>query len=127
MFFYFTSNRIRTWQRVCVASILALFFASVMGSMIPADAALVSSRRDTLNNANSSATSNHEIVFIVQDDIAASETVTVDFPNFSSVADIDCGDIDVASSVEFSFNSAGHLASCAATATARTTSCRKRW
>ena len=86
--------------------------------MIPVGASPVSSRRDTLNNANGSATSNHEIIFTVQDDIAANETLTIDFPSFLSISDIDCGDIDVASSVEFSFNSAGHLSSCASTATA---------
>ena len=106
-------------NRVRIAGVAAIAFLlfSFQG-VFTARSAQVSSRSDTLNNANISSTSNHTVVFTVQDDIAAGETLTIDFPDFSTVGDIDCGDVDAATSVEFSFNSAGHLASCAPTATA---------
>ena len=101
-----------------VASGVLLWVLFVFMPTEGVNGAVVSSRSDTLSNSALSATSNHAIFFTVADDIAAGETLTIDFPAFSTVGDIDCGDIDAATSVEFGFNSAGHLASCAATATA---------
>jgi hypothetical protein len=80
----------------------------------------VSSRSDTLSDPRPSATSNHTIAFttntaIYGSSISGSSTLTLTLPSgFTIPVGMDCGDVDAATSVQFSFNYPG----CAATATA---------
>ncbi len=80
----------------------------------------VSSRSDTLSDSRPSATSNHTLVFTVNNaiygsSVSNSSTVVLTFDaSFSFPSNLDCGDVDAATSVQFSFNYPG----CAATATA---------
>jgi hypothetical protein len=80
----------------------------------------VSSRSDTLSDSRPSATSNHTVAFTVNNAIygsslSGSSTVNLTLPSgFSIPVGMDCGDVDAATSVQFSFNYPG----CASTATA---------
>jgi hypothetical protein len=80
----------------------------------------VSSRSDTLSEPRPSTTSNHTVVFTVNNAIygssmSGSSTLTLMLPNgFSIPVGMDCGDVDAATSVPFSFN----YPACRATATA---------
>jgi hypothetical protein len=80
----------------------------------------VSSRSDTLSDSRSSATSNHTVAFTVNNAIygsslSGSSTLKLTLPSgFTIPVGMDCGDVDAATSVQFSFNYPG----CAATATA---------
>jgi hypothetical protein len=80
----------------------------------------VSSRSDTLSDSRPSATSNHTVAFTVNNAVygssrSGSSTVVLTLPSgFSIPVGMDCGDVDAATSVQFSFNYPG----CAATATA---------
>jgi hypothetical protein len=80
----------------------------------------VSSRSDTLSDSRPSATSNHTVVFttnkaIYGSSVSNSSTVVLTFDaSFSFPSNLDCGDVDAATSVQFSFN----YPACQATATA---------
>jgi hypothetical protein len=80
----------------------------------------VSSRSDILSNSAPSATSNHTLAFTVNNavygsSVSGSSTITLALPwGFSPPTGLDCGDVDAATSVQFSFNYPG----CQATATA---------
>lgn len=79
-----------------------------------------SSRSDILSNSQLSATSNHTIAFTVNSSIygssiSGSSSLTLTFPSgFSIPANLDCGDIDVATGSQFNFN----WPACQQTATA---------
>ena len=80
----------------------------------------VSSRSDTLSDSRPSATSNHSVAFTVNNAIygsslSGSSTVSLTLPaGFTIPVGMDCGDVDAATTVQFSFNYPG----CVATATA---------
>jgi hypothetical protein len=80
----------------------------------------VSSRSDTLSDSRPSATSNHTVAFTVNNavygsSLSGSSTLTLTLPSgFTIPVGMDCGDVDAATSVQFSFNYPG----CVATATA---------
>jgi len=80
----------------------------------------VSSRSDTLSDSRPSATSNHTFAFTVNNaiygsSVSGSSTLTLALPSdFTASADMDCGDVDAATSVQFGFN----YPACQATATA---------
>jgi hypothetical protein len=80
----------------------------------------VTSRSDTLSNAQPSATSNHTLTFTTNNSIygssrTGSSTVKLTFPaDFTMPSNLNCGDIDAATSSQFNFNYPG----CNATATA---------
>src|SRR3989338_2753080 len=75
-----------------LAASMIVFYASFVDT---SQAAQVTNRSDTLNNANSSATSNHGIVFTVQDAVDAGDTVTVTIDASFTMGSIDCGDVDL--------------------------------
>ena len=75
-----------------LAASMIVFYASLVDT---SQAAQVTNRSDTLNNANSSATSNHGIVFTVQDAVDAGDTVTVTIDASFTMGSIDCGDVDL--------------------------------
>ena len=74
----------------------------------------VSSRSDTLSDSRMSTTSNHAISFKTNTNIAGSNTVVFGLPSSFLLSNIDCGDVDAATSSNFNFN----YPACAATATA---------
>jgi len=80
----------------------------------------VSSRSDILSDSRPSATSNHTVAFKVNNaiygsSISGSSTLNLTLPSsFTIPVGMNCGDVDAATSVQFSFNYPG----CAATATA---------
>jgi hypothetical protein len=80
----------------------------------------VSSRSDVLSDPRQSATSNHTVAFKVNNAIygsslSGSSTLVLTLPSdFTIPVGMDCGDVDAATSVQFSFNYPG----CVATATA---------
>jgi len=86
----------------------------------PAFGIQVSNRSDTLSNSQPSSTSNHTIAFTVNNSIMGSSasnssTLTIILPGaFTIPSNMDCGDVDAATSSQFNFNYPG----CQATATA---------
>jgi hypothetical protein len=75
----------------------------------------VTSRIDTLSDSRPSATSNHSFAFTTNTQITGSSTITLTYPGaFTIPGSLNCGDVDAATSSQFSFNYPG----CAATATA---------
>lgn len=86
------------------------FAAGVFVAWHGAQAAQVSSRSDMLSNSQPSATSNHTIAFTPNNAIygsstTGSSTVKVTFPqDFTIPSNLNCGDIDAATSTQFPFN-----------------------
>ena len=80
----------------------------------------VSSRSDVLSDSRPSATSNHTIAFttntaVYGSSVSNSSTVLLILPSgFTMPSNMNCGDVDAATSSQFNFNYPG----CAATATA---------
>jgi hypothetical protein len=84
----------------------------------------VSSRSDILSDPRMSATSNHTIAFTVNNSLvtqssSVTNTLTVSFPSGFSLANLTCGDVDVATATQFLLNVSGDGAStnCPNTAT----------
>ena len=84
----------------------------------------VSSRSDILSNSQPSATSNHTIAFTLNNSLvtqgsSVTNTLTVTFPSGFSLANVTCGDVDVATATQFLLNVSGDGAqtNCPNTAT----------
>jgi hypothetical protein len=96
------------------------YLYSVMATFKEGRGVQVSPRSDTLSGSRPSATSNHTVVFktntaVYGSSISGSSTVTIGLPSaFTIPVGMDCGDVDAATSVQFSFN----YPACQATATA---------
>ena len=94
--------------------------ASMAFTSAPGAGIQVSSRSDSLSDSRPSATSNHTVAFTVNNamyasSLSGSSTLVLTLPSgFTIPVGMNCGDVDAATSVQFSFNYPG----CAATATA---------
>ena len=72
----------------------------------------VTSRSDILSDSRPSATSNHTIAFTIHNSLvtqssSVTNTLTVTFPSDFSLANVTCGDVDVATATQFQLNVSG--------------------
>ena len=84
----------------------------------------VGSRSDILSNSQPSATSNHTVAFTLNNSLvtqssSVTNTLTLTFPSGFSLANVTCGDVDVATATQFLLNVSGDGAqtNCPNTAT----------
>jgi len=79
-----------------VASLAVLLWSLGLPSFRSAEAANVTSLRDTLSDSAPSVVSNHTIAFNTPSGVAAGDTIVITFPgSFGGIANIDFDDIDL--------------------------------